>query len=137
ALGPGAPWLSTLTTVAPAELDMQRIFSGSIGLENGAVQISGTRTGGLRDPAINVEVGGFYYPFVYLNSYANRYPLAVEEGVNATIAGDALVLRHPALQGAAELLEESRLNKSGVDITFTVLGANATAGTWDIWIWPA
>jgi len=137
ALGPGAPWLSTLTTVGPAELDMQRLFSGSIGFENGAVQISGTRTGGLRDPAINVEVGGFYYPSVYLNSYASEYPLAVEEGVNATIAGDSLVLRHPALQGAAELLQESRLNQSGVDITFTMLGANATAGTWAIWIWPA
>lgn len=137
ALGPGAPWLSTLTTVGSAELDLQRFFSGSVGLENGAVQIAGTQTGGLRDPAINVELGGFYYPLVYLNSYANGYPLAVEQGVNATVAGNALVLRHPASQGAAELLQESRLNQSGVEITFTMLGPNTTAGSWSIWIWPA
>lgn len=136
ALGPGAPWVNTLTTVGLAELDMQRLFSGSVGLENGAIQISGTKTGGLRDPAINVEIDGFYYPLVFLNSYANGYPVAVE-GVNASIAGDALVFRHPALQGAAELVQESRLNQSGVEITFTMLGGNATAAAWAIWVWPA
>lgn len=137
ALGPGAPLFSTLATVGPAELDMQRLFSGSVGLENGALQISATKTGGLRDPGINVEVGGFYYPLVYLNSYANGYPLAVEEGVNATIRGNALVLRHPVVQGAAELLQEARLNQSAVEISFTMVGGNATAGMWAIWIWPA
>lgn len=137
ALGPGAPWLSTLSTVGPAELDMQRLFAGTVGVENGDLQVAGTRTGGLRDPSINVNIGGFYYPLLYLNSYANAYPVRVEEGVNATSSGDALTIRHPAIQGGGELVQESRLDSRGVNITFSLVGGNVSVGAWDIWIWPA
>lgn len=137
AFGPGAPWLSTLTELGPGDSDMERLFAGSVGLENGNLQITGTRTGGLRDPAVNVGVGGFYYPSLYVNSYANAYPIAVEEGVNVTTSGDALMLRHPAVQSSGELLQESRLDPGGVNITFSLVGTSASTGNWSIWVWPA
>lgn len=137
ALGPGAPWLSTLTTVGSAELDMQRLFAGSVGLENGIMQIAGGRTGSLEDPAVNVNVSGFYYPMVYLNSYANTYPIPVEEGVNVTLAGNALVVRHNGTQGNAELIQESRLGPDGVNVNFSIVGDVVTSLPWDVWVWPA
>jgi hypothetical protein len=137
AFGPGAPWLSTLSEVGPGDVDMQRLFSGSVGLENGHLQIAGTRTGGLDDPSVYVNIGGFYYPLLYLNSYANGYPVPVEEGVNATILGDGLVVHHPALQGGGELVQVARLEPDAVNITFTFVGGSVPAGAWEVWLWPA
>jgi len=137
AFGPGAPWLSTLTAVGSAEQDMQRLFSGSVGIENGALQLSGARTGSLVDPAINVRVAGFYYPLAYVNSYANAYPVGVVENVDPAVAGNVLVLDHATVQSGVEIIQESRLDGDAVNITYRLTGANATSGPWSIWIWPA
>jgi hypothetical protein len=137
ALGPGAPWLSTLTDVGPAELDMQRFFSGNLGIENGAVQASASPTGGLRDPAIQGNIGGFYYPLAYINSLANGYPIPVLPGTVPTRTGDTVRYQHMATQGNGSVLETISLDGNSTVITFELQGANMSVGDWDIWLWPA
>jgi len=137
ALGPGAPWLSTLTDVGPAELDMQRFFSGTVGIENGAVQASASPTGGLRDPSIQGNIGGFYYPLAYINSLANSYPIAVVPGAVPVRIGESLQYRHNGTQGSGSVVETVSLDGNSTIVTFQLQGGNVSAGDWDIWLWPA
>lgn len=137
AFGPGAPWLSTLTDVGPAELDMQRFFSGDVGIENGAVQASASPTGGLRDPAIQGNIGGFYYPMVFVNGPTNTYPIPVRTGVPPQRVGNTLEYRHPALTGSGSVLETVSLDGSAVVIEFSLAAGSVTTGDWDVWLWPA
>ena len=137
ALGPGAPWLSTLTDVGPNELDMQRFFSGDFGIENGALQASVSPTGALRDPAIQANINGFYYPLAYINSLANSYPIPVQPGAVPTRVGNTLQYRHTGSGGSGEVLETISLVANSTVITYTLQGANVSAGDWDVWLWPA
>jgi len=137
ALGPGAPWLSTLTDVGPAELDMQRFFSGALGIENGAVQASVSPTGGLRDPAIQGNIGGFYYPLAYINSLANSYPIPVVVDTVPARIGDTLQYRHNGTVGNGSVIETISLDRNSTVVTFELQGANVSVGDWDIWLWPA
>ena len=127
ALGPGAPWLSTLADVGPDELDMQRFFSGDLGIENGALQASVSPTGALRDPAIQGNVNGFYYPLAYVNSLANSYPISVQPGAVPTRAGSALQYRHMGTGGNGSILETISLDGNATVITYTLQGANVSA----------
>jgi hypothetical protein len=137
ALGPGAPWLSTLTTVGSAELDMQRAFSGTIGIENGALQASSTPAGGLRDPAVQVAVGGFYYPLFFVNTYSNVYPVAVDQNGTASLENGSVVQRQAALVETGELSIETRLQGSQAIVSFSLRNTTTPSGNWSVWIWPA
>ena len=121
----------------PAELDMQRFFSGALGIENGAVQASVSPTGGLRDPAIQGNIGGFYYPLAYINSLANSYPIPVVVDTVPARIGDTLQYRHNGTVGNGSVIETISLDRNSTVVTFELQGANVSVGDWDIWLWPA
>ena len=137
ALGPGAPWTWTLANVGESELDLQRFFSGAAGIENGAVQASVSPTGHLADPAIQVDVAGFYYPLAYLNSLSNVYPAPVAPGVLPTVGSDTIEFRQPSTNSSGVVIERIQLNETHVILSFSLAGISPGLGDWEVWIWPA
>ncbi|MGQ0797181.1 MAG: hypothetical protein ACT4OI_04845 [Methanobacteriota archaeon] len=137
AIGSGAPWTWTLSDVGESELDLQRFFAGSVGIENGALQVAASPTGRLADPAIQANVDGFYYPLVYVNGPANAYPVSVLEGATPTRLADGFEFRHAATNGTETIIEEVRLDGSRVTISFRLEGGAVASGDWDVWVWPA
>src|SRR5207245_6276627 len=103
----------------------------------GARQASVSATGALRDPAIQGNVNGFYYPLAYVNSLANSYPISVQPGAVPTRAASALEYRHMGTGGNGSILETISLDGNATVITYTLQGANVSAGDCDVWLWPA
>ena len=137
AIGPGAPWTWTLANVGESELDLQRFFSGTAGIENGALQASVSPTGHLADPAIQVDVAGFYYPLAYLNSLSNGYPTTVTPGVVPTVGSDTIEFRQPSTNSSGVVTERIQLNETHVIVSFSLAGGSPSLGDWEVWIWPA
>lgn len=137
ALGPGAPWTWTLEGVGEVELDLQRFFAGEVGIENGAVQASASTAAHLADPAIQVNLGGFYYPLAYVNAAGNTFPFEVDFNATPSVIGDAIVTRLPEASGAGVVVQEVRLDPAGAVVTYRLEGGSIAAGDWDIWVWPA
>jgi len=137
AIGPGAPWTWTLANVGESELDLQRFFSGTAGIENGAIQASVSPTGHLADPAIQVDVAGFYYPLAYLNSLSNGYPTTVTPGVVPTVGSDTIEFRQPSTNSSGVVTERIQLNETRVIVRFSLTGGSPSLGDWEVWIWPA
>ena len=137
AIGPGAPWTWTIANVGESELDLQRFFSGTAGIENGAIQASVSPTGHLADPAIQVDVAGFYYPLAYLNSLSNGYPTTVTPGVVPTVGSDTIEFRQPSTNSSGVVTERIQLNETRVIVRFSLTGGSPSLGDWEVWIWPA
>lgn len=137
AIGPGAPWTWTLANVGESELDLQRFFSGEAGIEDGAIQASVSTTGHLADPAIQLSMGGFYYPLAYLNSLSNTYPVPVAPGVAPVLAGNTITFAQPSASTNSSILERVELDQGRLLITYSLVGSGPGVGDWEIWIWPA
>jgi hypothetical protein len=116
--------------------DMQRLFAGTEGIENGALQITSGPPGVRADPAVQVFSDGFYFPLLFGNSLVNGYPAAFAEGSDRQVVGGAIHWTYRDSRGWPAIHQVARLEGKGVTLEYE-LAPGADKGSWSLWFWPA
>ena len=136
AFGPTAPWLSTVPEQRAVGQEMQRLFAGTEGIENGAIQVSSGPPGVRADPAVQVSSGGFSFPVLFGDSLVNGYPVAFAGDSDRAVVGDAIHWTFRDARGSPVLYQVARLDGRTVFLSYT-LALGVPEGTWSLWFWPA
>jgi hypothetical protein len=99
AWSPIGPWLSTIPEEAAAGREMQRLFAGQVGIEDGRFQVaaSGTSTG-YYELRVSVQVDDWYHSVFVIDPARTDWPFAVVDA-SARLEGDRVLL---TLTGVAE-----------------------------------
>ena len=99
AWSPIGPWLSSIPEEAEAGRQMQRLFAGQVGIEDGRFQVAASGTAaGHYELRVAVRVDGWYHSAFELDVARTDWPFAIIDA-EASLEGDTLRLR---LNGVAD-----------------------------------
>lgn len=151
AYGPSGPWLAGQPSEIRSGRDFQRAFSGLVGTDNGALQISaqpaptgsGSILAGPYRPETDIQAsvpgvyGDFLFPLLSLNTNGDQYPVPVEP----QLASPSLALGHvswsdPNAIGGSGTVEET-LGLHGRRVAIDFRGPSTVPGPWKIYLRPA
>ncbi len=136
AFGPTAPWLSTVPQQQRVGGEMQQLFAGIRGIQDGAVQLAAGTPGMRADPSVQVLSGGFYFPILYANSLVDDYPVGIGGGGVPSVLGPTLFWQRQDDSGRPALREWATLDGRQVTLSYAVAGSQPS-GPFTIWFWPA
>jgi hypothetical protein len=136
AYGPGAPWLASVPSQYEAGLDMQRIFAGSAGIDNGALQVAGAPMGATADLTLSVQSEGFYYPLMLERTDAETFPTLPASGASGVTGSDSLSWTFLDASGTTVLSKRAWLDRNEAIVRYQMSGATDHSD-WSLWFWPA
>jgi hypothetical protein len=90
AIGSGDAFLAIVPGQFEDGVDVQRLFAGTEGLENGALQVAAGPLGTRTDMSVQVRSLGFNYPLLFVRSPVNSYPVE-PRSATTSVFGDLLV----------------------------------------------
>ncbi len=121
AWSPTGPWYSTTATEINAGQDMQRLFSGQVGVENSKLQLSAWGAGPDFGFTISTKVNGYFLPLVTLDASRTEFPFEVRNSRASLIDhGVALALEGPA-DAPRTVVVAARLSSDGAELEFVDL----------------
>jgi hypothetical protein len=135
AFGAADASLSSIETQFEAGADMQRLFAGMTGIENGALQVAASPLGTAADLSVQIRSTGLAYPFVSLRTGLGSYPVEVTRS-EARLEGDRLVWTFFDEGGEAAMTRTAWLDGKVVTIQYR-LASPAEAGRWSFELEPA
>jgi hypothetical protein len=150
AYGPSGPWLEDQPVELQSGRDMQRAFSGVVGIDDTALQLSaqpapsgtGSIVAGPYRPETDIQAsvpgvyGGFMFPLLILNTNGDQYPFSVQPQLaSADISNGNLAWSYPSLSGGRGVQETLTLHGRQVAVDFRA--ASSSAGPWKIYLRPA
>lgn len=138
AIGPTDPALSTRQTQIDQAAAAWQLFSGSAGIENGALQLAVGPGGWRADPAIAARIQGYYLPLIHISDVANEY--GTERDGQSTPADwavtDGIVTGLRAGPDGPLARISATLDGNLVHLAWA-REPTARSEPWTIWVWPA
>lgn len=133
ALSPSAPWYSTSPSEIRDGRAMQQLFSGQVGVEDGAVQVAAWGAGSTYGLTISVRVDDFYFPIAHLDPNRTELPVAVRDA-SATVTADTvtLTLSDPGVVGAVTITATLRDGVAALEAHMT----DGSVGDWHLVFTP-
>lgn len=119
AFGPADAFLASVPEQFEGGLATQRLFAGSGGFDNGAVQVAAAPLGSRADMSVSVMSAQFYYPFLYVRSALGSYPGDIAS-MSSTV-GDDLVWTFLDEGGRPVLERRAWLERKTVTILYQPL----------------
>lgn len=135
AFGPTSPTQSMIPEQVRTGADMQQLFAGAEGLQNGALQIATGPPGTHADPAIAVRSGGMYRPLLFVDALVNQHPVALSQTARRIVGKHRAVIIH-SRKGDEVLRQELRLQGRRLEMSYALADASER-GDWDLYLWPA
>ncbi len=133
AFGPGDAFLANVPEQFEGGLDMQRLFAGVRGLENGALQVTASPPGSTADVSVQVRSAGFNYPFLIVRQ-TGSYPVK-PDSVISRIDGERIVWTFFDAEGRTVMERIAWLDGETLTLRYA-LEPDADRGDWSIELVP-
>lgn len=135
AFGPTEPQRSMIPEQVEKGADMQRLFAGDVGVENGVLQVAAGPRGARTDPALAVRSAGFYQPLLFVDSLVDDYPVPLADSTQRTVRDDGVEIVHRE-DGEPVLRQDVRLDGRRMELSYE-LADSFDGGEWEAYLWPA
>ena len=135
AYGPAARWVSTIQESEALNATLQRFFAGATGMENGALQLVESELGAKRDPALNVQVAGYYYPLLFVDNSLGDFPLTVGQATATISEPPTMTFLYQSATGQ-RIRQTVLLDGATVTLTWRY-DTDEPVEPWSLWLWDA